>query len=138
MTKSDFRLLRFSMAIVFLWFGLLKPFGVSPAEAMASQLVIQVTGMKALAHPLYLILAYVEILIGLLFLFERTTKWAVYLLFCQMPLTFMPMIFMPALTFQKLPLVPSLEGQYILKNIVLIAVGWVLLKSHKSKLKPAA
>jgi uncharacterized membrane protein YkgB len=132
------RLLRLSMAIVFLWFGLLKPLGLSPAEAMASHLVIQVTGVKALAHPLYLILAYMELLIGVLFLFERTTTWAVYLLFCQMPLTFMPMIFMPTLTFQKLPLVPSLEGQYILKNIVLIAVGWVLLKSQRTELKQAA
>ena len=37
MERYGYRLLRISMGIVFIWFGALKPFGLSPAEALVAK-----------------------------------------------------------------------------------------------------
>lgn len=121
MERHGYRLLRFAMGIIFIWFGALKPLGLSPAEA----LVAKATAWIPVPGFLYILTAW-EIAIGVCFLFQRLTRWAVVLLFLHMPGTMLPLITLPDETFVRFPYALSLEGQYIIKNLVLIAAGIVI------------
>ncbi len=121
MERHGYLLLRIAMGIVFIWFGALKPLGLSPAEA----LVAKATAWIPVPGFLY-ILAVWEIAIGVCFLFRRLVRWGVVLLFLHMPGTMLPFITLPDEVFVRFPFALSLEGQYIVKNLVLIAAGIVL------------
>ncbi|MFW9855794.1 MAG: hypothetical protein ACFFFG_12085 [Candidatus Thorarchaeota archaeon] len=127
-TMNDYGiiLLRISFGIVFIWFGILKPLGLSPAETLASDLVAQAGYWIPLNEYLYPLLALVEVSIGILFLFRPTLRIAIFLLAIQMPLTFMPLIVLPAATWVTFPIVPTLEGQYIIKNLILVSAAIVV------------
>lgn len=117
--------LRFSFGIIFIWFGILKPFGISPAENLLKATVVWLP----LGSPEFwlTVIGWWEVLIGVTFLFTRTTKIAIALLFLQMFGTFMPLVVLPELTFQNGNIfTPSLEGQYIIKNIMIISAAMVL------------
>ena len=131
-------LIRFCLFVIFFWFGILKVIGVSPA----AQLVIDtVYWMPFLSPESWLIvIGYWEMLIGIFFLFKRTTFMAMMLLFSQMVGTFMPLFILPDVTFQNGNiLVPTMEGQYIIKNIIIIAssivIGGNKLKEKVNKFK---
>ena len=128
MHKIGFALLRYSLAIVFIWFGILKPLGLSPAADLVSRTVYWFDAAWFVPF-----LGWWEVAIGLFLLFRPTVKLALLLLFIQMPGTFLPLIILPEVTFVDLPFVLSLEGQYIVKNLSLIAaaitVGGVVNRS---------
>ena len=127
--KNNKNLIRLSLFIIFFWFGLLKPLGLSAAE----QLVLDtVYWMPIFSANVWLsIIGWWEVIIGLCFLFEKTTKIALVLLLLQMTGTFMPLIILPDVTFQNSNFfTPTLEGQYILKNILIIAAALII--SNKS------
>jgi uncharacterized membrane protein YkgB len=121
MERHGYRLLRIAIGIVFIWFGILKPLGLSPAEAF----VAKATAWIPIPGFLY-ILAVWEISIGVCFLFKRLMRWGVVLLFLHMPGTMLPLVTLPRETFVHFPFALTLEGQYIIKNLVLIAAGIVL------------
>ena len=74
------------------------------------------------------VIGYWEMIIGVFFLFDKTIKYALILLFLQMAGTFMPLFILSDITFQKglVPYAPTLEGQYIIKNIIIIAAAMVI------------
>ena len=103
--------------------------GLSAAE----QLVLDTVYWMPLfsAHTWLSIIGWWEVVIGLCFLFEKTTKIALLLLLLQMTGTFMPLVILPDITFQNSNFfTPTLEGQYILKNILIIAAALII--SNKS------
>ncbi len=116
---------RISFGIIFIWFGILKPFDVSSAESLLKATVVW---LPFGTPDLWLIvISWWEVAIGVTFLFPRTTKIAIALLFLQMFGTFMPLIVLPEVTFQNGNiLTPSLEGQYIIKNVMIISAALVL------------
>jgi len=120
-------LLRIALGVVFLWFGALKLIpGLSPAEDLAGRTIETLTlGIipAAVALP---VLALWEVAIGLGLLAGRWMRVTLLLLFVQMAGTVTPLFLFPAETFSQFPLVPTLEGQYIIKNIVLVAAAIVL------------
>tara|TARA_B100000989_G_scaffold86338_1_gene62010 strand:+ start:770 stop:1045 length:276 start_codon:yes stop_codon:yes gene_type:complete len=72
-----------------------------------------------------------EILIAVCFLFKKTTIIAMILLFIQMSGTFLPLIILPEVTFQDSnPLIPTLEGQYIIKNIIIITAALIIGRAY--------
>ena len=119
--------LRIALGIVFLWFGVLKFFpGVSPAETLAARTIEQLTGglvQPALSLPL---LATWESVIGIGLILNRAMRGILFLLAVQMAGTFTPLVLFPSETFTVWPIVPTLEGQYIIKNIVLIGAAMVV------------
>ncbi|WP_425145253.1 DoxX family membrane protein [Deinococcus sp.] len=120
-------LLRLSLGLVFVWFGAQKFFpGVSAAQDLATRTISVLS--FGLIHPgLSLpVLATWECLIGLGLLSGQFLRLTLVLLFVQMAGTFLPLVFFPHETFKIVPLVPTLEGQYILKNLVLISAGLVV------------
>lgn len=121
MERHGYRLLRVAMGIIFIWFGALKPLGLSPAEA----LVAKATAWIPVPGFLYILAAW-EIAIGVCFLWKRLIRWGVVLLFLHMPGTMLPLLTLRDETFVRFPFALSLEGQYIVKNLVLIAAGIVI------------
>ena len=127
MGRHGIRLLRISLGIVFLWFGVLKFFpGLSPAQDLAAR-TIQVLSFGLVPPPISLpVLALWECLIGLGLIFRRYLRVTLLLLFVQMLGTITPLFLFPQETFIRFPFAPTLEGQYIIKNIVLVSAGLVV------------
>ncbi len=122
-------LLRLAMVVVFIGFGVLKPLGVSPAEplVLATADAMQPLMPVALAPATFLhIVGWWEVAIGLCLLWRPLIRVAIPLLFAQMAGTFMPLVLLPELCYQPDSFAPTMEGQYILKNLVLIAAALVI------------
>lgn len=127
--RNGVRLLRYAIGVVFIWFGALKLVpGLSPAEDLVKATVYFVD-----ADLFYPVLAVWEVLIGVLLLFRPSIRGALFLLALQMPGTFLPLILLPEICFSQFPFSSPLdlfaltmEGQYIIKNIVLISAGIVV------------
>jgi uncharacterized membrane protein YphA (DoxX/SURF4 family) len=127
LARHGLTFLRFSLALVFLWFGVLKFFpGASPAETLAARTIERLSGGLMGPGPALGILAVWESLIGLGLLFGVFPRTVLLLLAVQMLGTLTPLVLFPSEVFTIVPLAPTLEGQYIIKNAVLISAAMVL------------
>lgn len=111
---------RISFGIIFIWFGILKPLGISSAEPLV---IATVPWLPVFDGGTWVsIIGWWEVAIGIAFLFRRTIRVAVALLALQMVGTFMPLVLLPDVTFQAghFPYGPTLEGQYIIKNLMVL------------------
>lgn len=118
--------LRISLGVVFIWFGILKPLGLSAAAPLV---IATVYWLPLFDVELWVaIIGWWEVVIGMAFLFRRTIRVAIALLLLQMAGTFMPLILLPEITFQAgyLPYGPTMEGQYIIKNLLIISAALVV------------
>ncbi len=127
MAKNGLFLLRISIGIVFFWFGILKFFeGMSPAEGLAVR-TIEVLTFGVLPEKIILYgLAAWEVLIGIGLLLNIFLRETLLLLYLQMIGTFTPLFLFPSEVFHVVPFSFTLEGQYIVKNIVVVSAGIVL------------
>ena len=122
MGKNGLLTLRISLGIIFLWFGVLKFFkGLSPAEDLVRNTVYFID--PDIFIP---VLALWESLIGLGLMIGKYMRVTLLLLFLQMPGTALPLIILPDKVWTVFPFGLTLEGQYIIKNLVLISAGFVL------------
>lgn len=112
---------RVSVFLVFFWFGMIKLLGISPASPLAEALTEKTVGLQYF-DTLFVIIALLECLVGILFLFPKATRVVIPLLLFHMAVVCSPLLLVPDLTWQQL-FVPTLEGQYIIKNAVVIAVA---------------
>jgi uncharacterized membrane protein YkgB len=119
--KTYIPVARISIFLVFFWFGLIKILGLSPASPLAEALTAKTVGMQYF-DTLFIVLAVLECIIGVLFLFPKMTRVVIPLLLFHMVIVCSPLVLVPELTWQ-LPFVPTLEGQYIIKNAVVVAVA---------------
>lgn len=124
---------RLSIFIVFFWFGLIKLIGVSPAGPLAEALTAKTVGMQHF-DMLFILLSLVECLIGILFLFPKMTRIVIPLLLAHMALVCSPLLLLPGYIWQG-PFVPTLEGQYIIKNAVVVAVAIGIAASTQPLIK---
>ncbi len=114
--------MRLALGLVYFHFGILKFFpDLSPAELLASQTMMRISWLDA--HQALFYLAVFECLLGLMLLFNVGMRFASVLFLLHMAGTFAPLFLLPELTFKIAPLAPTMEGQYILKNIVFVAAG---------------
>ena len=121
MERYGKRLLRLSLAVIFIWFGALKPFGLSPAQELVERTVYWLP--PELVVP---VLGWWEVAIGVCLLFRPLIRLGVFLLALQMPGTMLPLILLPEVCFTSFPLGLTLEGQYIVKNLILISAALVV------------
>lgn len=139
LSRHSVSLLRISIGIVFLWFGTLKLVpGWSPAEGLVAKTI---TAMSFGLVPASLSVPFIgawEVVIGLGLLFGRFLRAILLLLALQMVGTVMPLVLFPAETFTVVPFAPTLEGQYILKNAVLIAGAMVVGSTVRHPKAPPA
>ncbi|MDZ7843500.1 MAG: DoxX family protein [Anaerolineales bacterium] len=124
---------RIGIGIVFLWFGALKLVpGLSPAEDLVRNTVYFVD------PDLFLpVLAVWEMLIGLGMISGKFTRLTILLLFLQMPGTALPLLLLPDAVWTQFPYALTLEGQYIVKNLVIIGsalmIGGQVRKRDRQK-----
>ncbi len=124
---------RLSLGIIFIWFGILKPLGISAAEPLVIATVPWLPFFEG--QTWVSIIGWWEVLIGVAFLFQRTIRIAVGLLAMQMVGTFLPLVVLPEVTFQAghMPYAPTMEGQYIIKNLMIISAALVVGGTVRSK-----
>lgn len=119
--KISMPLARIGLFIVFFWFGALKVVGMSPASPLVQALFERT--IHFMSFPSFLIaFGLFECLIGVLFLIKGMERVVIPLLLFHMVTTFLPLFLLPQATWSA-TMVPTLEGQYIIKNVLLIAVA---------------
>lgn len=122
MARYGLVVMRVGLGFIFLWFGALKYFpGLSPAEDLVRNTVYFVN--PDLFIP---VLATWEVLIGVGLIAGKWMRLTLLLLFLQMPGTALPIVLLPDVVWSSFPFGLSLEGQYIIKNLVLVSAGLVL------------
>jgi len=122
MARYGMTIMRVGLGVVFFWFGALKLVpGLSPAEDL-------VRNTTYFVNPDWFIpvLALWEMAIGLGLMFGMFMRLTLLLLFLQMPGTALPLVVLPEAVWTQFPYGLTLEGQYIIKNLVLIGAGFVL------------
>lgn len=114
--------LRFALGIIFVWFGLLKLLDLSPIMSVVE------AAYPLLPEPrLRLVLGMVEVIIGLGFITKIALRPIMILFWLQMAGTLAALVLTPSLFFvHGNPLVLTLEGEFVIKNLVLIAAGLVM------------
>ncbi len=112
---------RSAVFVIYFYFGVLKLLGDSPATPLAHALVTKTIGAGQFDVS-FTILALFECLIGVLFLIPKATRLVIPLLFLHMIIVCSPLLIVPHFVFVK-PFVPTLEGQYIIKNVAIIALA---------------
>ena len=120
---------RWSLAIVYIWFGALKLVNMSPANPLVADLLARTLPFISFAQ--FIIgLGIFEVLIGILLLVPRAQLAALVLLVPHVALTTGPLLLLPAVAWSGM-LQPSLEGQYILKNVLILALALVIAVERK-------
>ncbi len=127
---------RYALGIIFFHFGLLKFFpDLSPAELIAEQMVFRLLASLIDLNSARIFIACFEVLIGLMLLLNWKLKWCAPLFAIHMLGTLATLFLLPEYAFKIVPFAPTFEGQYILKNLVLLSSGWVVFRPHLLKLK---
>ena len=125
--------LQISLGIIFIWYGALKIFGDSPANDLITKTIYWFNPDVFIP-----ILGVWEMAIGAALLVPSFIRVGLFLLALQMPGTFLHLILLPDVCFKSVPFNLTLEGQYIVKNLVLIgaamAVGGRLTPLRVKKL----
>lgn len=124
---------RFAIFVVFFWFGLLKVIGESPANPLVSSL-LEKTLPFITFDQFILLFGLFEMLIGVVFLIPRLERLAIFLLMAHMVTTVMPLFLLPTVAWQK-AWVPTLEGQYIIKNLAIIGLA-ISIAAHLHRPHP--
>lgn len=125
--STPITILRTSIGVMYLWFGMLKFFpGISPAEDLAKETIQRLT--FGLIHPdlSLVLLALWETGIGLLLIAGLFKRTSITLVVTHMICTFTPLVLLPHLSFTHLPYALTLVGQYIVKNIVIVSALLVI------------
>lgn len=112
---------RVALFVIYFYFGFLKLVGFSPASDLALGFANKM-GMGMYGHELFIALAFVECLIGLMILIPKFTRPAIFIMLGHMVLVCAPIILYPEAVWSA-PFVPNLEGQYIIKNAALVALA---------------
>ncbi len=127
--RYGIQIARVAFFIVFFWFGILKVLGTSPANPLVQALME--TTLPFLTFTQFIIFfGLFEMIIGILFLFPRYERLVIPLFLLHMFTTSLPLFLLTNSIWQSF-LVPTLEGQYIIKNLVLVALAIVVVAHLK-------
>ncbi len=127
---------RFAIFLIYFWFGALKVFS---AHAAANPLVLALLDktLPGVSPSAFLIAFGVfEMIIGLLFIIPNLERLGLFVLALHLCMTIMPLFILPAFTWQGF-LVPTIEGQYIIKNILIIALAFSILANLQTSKRGA-
>ena len=115
-------LLRLAVALVFIWFGALKILDRSPVADLVTSTVYWVPSSFFVRF-----LGAWEMTVGVGLLLPIALRITLFLFWAQMAGTFLVLVVHPALSFQgSNPLLLTLTGEFVIKNLVLITAGLVI------------
>jgi uncharacterized membrane protein YkgB len=120
-------LARVSLFVIYFWFGILKVLGLSPASGLVYALHAQTIPFVPF-YAFYVAFALFECLIGILFLIKGAERIVIPLLLIHLFTTILPLVFLPGMVWQMW-FVPTMEGQYIIKNLALITAA-IAIAAH--------
>lgn len=124
MADNGIPFLRISIGIIFLWFGFIKYFpGLSPIEDLALRTTKVLTFNLFSKNGMAIGLATLECLIGIGLITGRFLRATLFLLLLQLVGAISPVFIFPSEVFKIIPVVPTLAGQYIIKDIIIISAG---------------
>lgn len=130
-SASSLHLVRLALGLNYFHFGYLKFYpDLSSAENLAGYTVQRLSLYWITPENALRCIAILECLIGCAFLFNVFLRWLTPLFIFHMIGTFLPLVLLPEICFKFVPLAPTMEGQYILKNLVLLSAGWMVLAPH--------
>lgn len=121
-------MMRFSLATIYIWFGLLKPFGLSPACHLVEHTVFWFS-----ADWFIPVLGIWETLIGLMLLFKPTVRLAVLMIYLHLPGTFLPFLTYPESVMTQQVFELTLVGQYVVKNLMILVMAIMIGGAAKSQ-----
>ncbi|MAQ77177.1 hypothetical protein CL684_01490 [Candidatus Campbellbacteria bacterium] len=116
---------RWALFIIFFWFGILKVFGVSPAGPLVVALVEVMFGSAVTPDSFLIWFGALEAITGILILFPRYERITFLILAFHFIATAFPLLVLPDIAWYGFAQ-PTLTGQYILKNLALLAIGMFL------------
>lgn len=122
---------RLSLGIFFTWLGLLKQFGIETVTSLLAHTVYW--GTPDVMVP---VLGWWEMLIGLCLVFRRLVRIALLLLLIRLPGTALALVLLPEVCFVNVPFVPSPEGQYLIKDMLLFSAALVIGGTLRLERKP--
>ena len=115
-------LLRISLGVVFLWFGLLKIFDVSPVSGLVANTIYWFDPDVVVPA-----LGVFEVFVGACLVAGRLMRIARPLLVLQMAGTFMVLVLLPDVAFRDgNPFLLTVEGEFVVKNLVLLSSALVI------------
>jgi putative oxidoreductase len=115
-------LLRISLGVVFLWFGLLKIFDVSPVSGLVANTIYWFDPDVVVPA-----LGVFEVFVGACLVAGRLMRIALPLLVLQMAGTFMVLVLLPDVAFRDgNPFLLTVEGEFVVKNLVLLSSALVI------------
>ena len=121
---------RFSLFIIYVWFGILKPLMLSHANPLVENL-LQHTFLSFIpVHTFFILFGIFEVIIGFLTLCKKCTKLFAILVIVHLITTVLPLFILPLATWSAI-FVPTLVGQYIMKNLAILALVFFLLKEEE-------
>lgn len=128
-------LLRISIGVIYVWFGALKYFpNLSPADQLAKDTIHLITFGLIPSHVSIILLAIWETALGFILIMGVWKRSVFYVLLLHMFCTFVPLFFFAEVSFTELPYAFTLVGQYIMKNLIIIAAALVLNAHAKGKI----
>ncbi len=125
--KSAIQFSRISLFIIYFWFGALKIMGLSPAEGLVNNLYDLTLKSIIDFNWFFIFFGIFECVIGIFWLIPKWTKLSMYIICLHLVLTILPEFMLPKDTWANL-LTPTLIGQYIIKNLVLLACALIIYK----------
>lgn len=127
LVDHSIQLLRIVVGLLFLVFGLLKFFpDVSPVEELTIKTTDALSFGLVPGHIAIVLIASLECIIGLLLITGRFLRIAIYLLAAQLIGILAPLVLFSGRLFAGPHNAPTLEGQYVLKDLLLVASGFVV------------
>ncbi len=129
--KVHIRFASFALFLIYFWFGILKVIGGSPANPLVSNLMEATIPFMTFSQFIVAFGIY-EMIIGIAFLFSRFHRLAIVLFIPHIVMTTLPLFVLPTASWQG-ALIPTLEGQYIIKNIALVALALTLMSRIRLK-----
>jgi uncharacterized membrane protein YphA (DoxX/SURF4 family) len=121
--------LRILLGVLFMWFGALKVAGVSPVAAMVAG-----TLPWADPHMVVPVLGAVEVLLGAALVSGVALRLALPVLAAHLCGTFLTFVMLPGLMFaQGDPLLLTEDGEFVMKNLVLIGATLALIAHAPSR-----
>lgn len=128
MEKHSVTIMRIALAIVYIWFGALKVFSMSPAGELVEE-----TAYWFRPEIFVPFLGICEVIIGIGLLIKRIIPYTIALLLLRMCATHFPVFILKTICFATFPHCLTLVGQYIIKNLVLIAGALVVAGKYRKE-----
>lgn len=135
LTQNAMNLLRISIGIIYVWFGALKYFpNLSPADQLAKDTIHLITFGLIPSGVSIIMLAVWETALGFVLMAGVWKRAVFYILVLHMLCTFVPLFFFVDVSFTTSPYAFTLVGQYIMKNLIIIAAALVLNAHAQGKI----